>query len=63
MDLVPTKEKIEGLTGNHHLGRIYKQENFLIAWYMDFRFKIQRANKASPVRFLVLPEPETDMQW
>lgn len=63
MGLVPTKEKIEGLTGNCHLRRIYEQENFLTAWYMDFRFKIQRANKASPVGSLLLPEPETDIQW
>lgn len=62
MDLVPIKEKVKGLAGNHHLRGIYEQENFLMAWYMDFRFKIQRANKASPVDSLLLPEPDTDIQ-
>lgn len=33
-----------------------------MAWYMDFRFKIQWATKESPVGSLLLPEPDTDIQ-
>lgn len=63
MDLEPIKEKVEGLTGNHHLRGIHEQENFVVAWYMDFIFKTQRANKASLVGSLFLPELDRDVQW
>ena len=42
-------KNVGGLTGNHHFRGLYEKENFVMAWFMDFRFKIQRANRASPV--------------
>lgn len=63
MDLPPILKKAEGLIGNCLIRGIYDQENFPMAWYMDFRFKIQWATKMSPEGSLLSSEPDTDIQW
>lgn len=52
------KKKVGGLTGKHHIRGIYEQENFLMTWYINFRFKIRWATKTSPIGSLLSPEPD-----
>jgi len=49
MELVPVKEKAEGLTGNHRLRGIYEQENFIMVHGLQIQ-----STKDKQSRFLTL---------